>query len=217
MLKKTFIFSSVLASLFILVMSVFVMAPPVSAQIATDKPNCFNPGGQSAYTPVECSQAIAFFYGKPMENGKCYVARAGTGINISVSEISCDLVVQKTEQGEADKTNAEEQVPAQTRDEVSGCDGTDGSGNIDQAKLQDCVKKNPLVTRFVDVINFLSIGVAVLVTVMVIIGGIQYTTAGSNPQAVSAAKKKILNAFIALVAYFLVYAFMQYLIPGGIF
>jgi hypothetical protein len=52
---------------------------------------------------------------------------------------------------------------------------------------------------------------------MLIFGGIQYTTSGSNPQAVSAAKKKILNVVIALVAYALLYSFFQWLVPGGPF
>lgn len=215
MLKKTFLFGSVFATLSMLVLSLGVYAPKVSAQVAVDAPNCYNAVPGQGYKKVECDGRIAALTGKPLEAGKCYLPSSDF---IPVYNATpCEKIAKDSAQAEEDIKDTEEAATTTTRDEASNCNGTDGNGNVDQAKLQECVKNNPLVARFNDVINFLSIGVAVIVTIMVIIGGIQYTTSGSNPQAVSAAKKKILNAFIALIAYFLVYAFMQYLIPGGIF
>jgi hypothetical protein len=80
----------------------------------------------------------------------------------------------------------------------------------------DCLKTNPIVKDINSLINFLSIGVGIVVVIMIIVGGIRYTTA-DNPQAVSAAKQHIANALIALVAFLLTFAFLQWLIPGGIF
>ncbi|HLG90755.1 MAG TPA: hypothetical protein VI336_01155 [Candidatus Saccharimonadales bacterium] len=82
--------------------------------------------------------------------------------------------------------------------------------------MQD-LKTNPIVEDINVVVNFLSIGVGVVVIAMIIIGGIQYSIAGDNPQAVNAAKQRIINALIALVAYIFMFAFLQWLIPGGIF
>ncbi len=65
-------------------------------------------------------------------------------------------------------------------------------------------------------INFLSIGVGIVVIVMVIIGGIQYSTAGGNAQAVAAARSRIFNAILALLAYIFLWAFLQWIVPGGI-
>jgi len=76
---------------------------------------------------------------------------------------------------------------------------------------------NPIVQDINVVINFLSIGVGVIVIIMIILGGIQYSMAGDNPQAVSAAKQRIMNALLALVVYIFMFAFLQWLIPGGIF
>lgn len=59
--------------------------------------------------------------------------------------------------------------------------------------------------------------VGVIVVMMIVIGGIQYSSAGSNPQAVAAAKKRISNALLALTAYIFASAFLQWLIPGGVF
>ena len=125
--------------------------------------------------------------------------------NMTAADASSASTTQPTTTG----SNASIDV---SRKEVTNCNGKGNS-----VALQDCLKKNPLVTRFNDLINFLGIGVGVIVVIMIIVGGIQYTTAGSNPQAVSAAKKRILNAVSALVAFLLLYAFMQWLIPGGPF
>jgi hypothetical protein len=53
---------------------------------------------------------------------------------------------------------------------------------------------------------------------MIIIGGIQYTTAGGDPNAakVMAAKKRIFNAIFALIAFGLLYAAINFIVPGGI-
>jgi uncharacterized ion transporter superfamily protein YfcC len=48
-------------------------------------------------------------------------------------------------------------------------------------------------------------------------GGIQYSTSGGNPQAASAAKKRMSNAFLALLALVFLYTFLQWIVPGGIF
>jgi hypothetical protein len=67
------------------------------------------------------------------------------------------------------------------------------------------------------VTNFLSAGVGIIIVIMIIVGGIQYTTAGGDPQKVASAKGHILNAIIALVAFFFLFAFLQWVVPGGIF
>lgn len=79
------------------------------------------------------------------------------------------------------------------------------------------LKDNPIVDDINVVVNFLSIGVGVVVIAMIIIGGIQYSAAGDNPQALTAAKQRIINALIALAAFLFIFAFLQWLIPGGVF
>lgn len=79
------------------------------------------------------------------------------------------------------------------------------------------LKNNPIVKDINLIVNFLSVGVGVVVIAMLILGGIQYSIAGANPEAVSKAKQRIINALIALVAYLFIFAFLQWLIPGGIF
>jgi len=66
-------------------------------------------------------------------------------------------------------------------------------------------------------INFLGIGFGIILTIMVVVGGIQYITSGSDPQKVAAAKSRISNAIFALVIFAFMYAILQWLVPGGIF
>lgn len=66
-------------------------------------------------------------------------------------------------------------------------------------------------------INVLSAMVGITVVIMVIVGGIQYSAAGDDPQKVQEAKKKISNALLALVAFIFMYAFLQWVVPGGLF
>lgn len=89
--------------------------------------------------------------------------------------------------------------------------------NKDQNNLKNCLKDNRLVVRLREVINFLSAGVGVLAVMMIIVGGIQYSAAGDNPAALQAAKKRIFNVVYGLIVFVFIWAFLQWLIPGGIF
>lgn len=62
----------------------------------------------------------------------------------------------------------------------------------------------------------LSATVGVAVVIGIVVGGIQYSAARDNPQASAAAKKRITNSILALVIYLFSFAFLQWLIPGGI-
>jgi hypothetical protein len=66
-------------------------------------------------------------------------------------------------------------------------------------------------------INFFSAIVGIVVVISIIIGGVQYSTAGSDPKKVAEAKGRIFNALIALLAFIFLYSFLQWLVPGGIF
>lgn len=85
--------------------------------------------------------------------------------------------------------------------------------------------KNPIVRNLNNIIDVLSGLVGVAVVGVIILGGIQYMLAGSSvanpatgkPSSVAAAKQRIINGLIALIAYLFIFAFLQWLVPGGIF
>jgi hypothetical protein len=66
-------------------------------------------------------------------------------------------------------------------------------------------------------INGLSAIVGVVIVLVIIVGGIQYAASADDPSRVSAAKKRILNAILGLVTFIFMYAFLQYIVPGGVF
>lgn len=79
-------------------------------------------------------------------------------------------------------------------------------------------KSNCAIVRYIFLfINALSALVGVVVIIMVIVGGIEYSASANDPQRVASARSKITNALIALLLFIFMYAFLQWVVPGGIF
>jgi hypothetical protein len=81
------------------------------------------------------------------------------------------------------------------------------------SNLSQCDLINSYINPFV---NFLSALVGVGVVTSIIIGGIQYSSSGGDPSKVTAAKNRIRNAIVALIAFLLLYGMLNFLIPGGL-
>lgn len=101
----------------------------------------------------------------------------------------------------------------------------DGPFNAYQKADIDCAendlsveKKNcKILTYLVNFINALAALVGVVVVGVIVVAGIQYSSAGNDPQKLAAAKNRIVNALLALVTFIFMYAFLQWVVPGGIF
>jgi hypothetical protein len=75
-----------------------------------------------------------------------------------------------------------------------------------------------LIASYVNpVIDLLSIAFGLIAVISIIMGGIQYSASQGDPQKAAAAKSRISNTIIAIFAYLFLYAFLQFLIPGGAF
>ncbi len=99
-------------------------------------------------------------------------------------------------------------VPSQT---VLAADEEPSFSRCDST--EDC----DITEKLIDpAIKLLTYTIGIVVTAMIIIAGIQYTSAGSDPQKVSAAKSKINNAILALVTYIFFLGLLQWLWPGGV-
>lgn len=70
---------------------------------------------------------------------------------------------------------------------------------------------------FVKFVNLLSALVGIAVIGSIIWGGLEYITAADNAAKISSAKNRMRNALLALFMYFILYGFLQWLVPGGIF
>lgn len=76
---------------------------------------------------------------------------------------------------------------------------------------------NCIVERYVNpFINLLAAAAGIAVVISIVMGAIQYSSAGGDPGKVSAARDRIRNAIIALLAFLFLYAFLNWLLPGGI-
>lgn len=65
-------------------------------------------------------------------------------------------------------------------------------------------------------IALISAAVGVAIAIAIIVGGIEYITSAGDPQRAASGKKRIVNALIGLVAFALLFAFLQFIIPGGV-
>ena len=81
----------------------------------------------------------------------------------------------------------------------------------------DTIETNPIIRYLRGIIQFLSIGVGLIITISLVMAGIQYSSSRDNPQLVQAATQRITNAMIALLTFIFMAAILNFLIPGGLF
>lgn len=87
-----------------------------------------------------------------------------------------------------------------------GCLGKNGPANL--GPIQDLVFA---------LIRFASVGIGIVITVSLILAGLQYSMAEGNPENSQSAKQRAQYAVIGLAIYIFAFSILQYLIPGGLF
>lgn len=76
---------------------------------------------------------------------------------------------------------------------------------------------NPIIRDYVNpAIVALTALVGVAIVIALVVSGIQYSSARGDSSQIAAAKKRIVNVLIALIAYLFMSGFINWLIPGGI-
>jgi len=94
-----------------------------------------------------------------------------------------------------------------TKTSVLPCTDSNGS-----TKVED----TPLFTVLVLVINIFTAGIGVIAVGSVVYGAILYASAGSSVDQTKKAIDVIKNVIIGVVAYALMYSFLNFIIPGGL-
>jgi hypothetical protein len=173
----------------------FIFLPTQVFAVTADssKPLCF--GGENTNPPVECPT------GRGLQAGKCYTVASGPtteGAGI-YTEMACEQI----------STTQLEQPKFVKND----CNGPNIRAFAPEGDENHC----GILDYLMVFINVLSGIVGVVVIAMIIIGGIQYSAAQDNPNAISAAKKRITNAVLALLVFIFMFTFLQWLVPGGLF
>lgn len=94
---------------------------------------------------------------------------------------------------------------------------SNGSSSEDQA-VKCTGGRCDLVKKYITpTITVLAAIFGTVAAISIILGGINFTTSEGDPQKAARAKSRITNTIIATVAFLFLYAFLQFLIPGGIF
>ena len=74
-----------------------------------------------------------------------------------------------------------------------------------------------LVAKVINpLIKFFAAALGLIVTIAIVVGGIQYATSADDPQVVAKAKSRIINAVLALLGFIFLWALLQWLVPGGV-
>ena len=96
-------------------------------------------------------------------------------------------------------------------------------GNVDTALISctqnnqdEDLETNGIYGLLLMAINILTAGISIAAVGGVIYGSVLYMTAGGSADNIKKAIKIITDVVIGVVAYALMYAFLNYLIPGGI-
>jgi len=81
----------------------------------------------------------------------------------------------------------------------------------------DTLEDGPIWDILLMIINILTAGIGILAVGGVVYASIRYATAGGNTEQTKQAMKKLGNIAIGIIAYALMYSFLNFLIPGGLF
>lgn len=134
-------------------------------------------------------------------------------ISVFLLSVVTVFAVSETSYAQAPKTCGGKTL----KDGENCCDGVvtsilscdDGSGS----SLED----TGLWSLLLLVINILTAGVGVTAVGGVIYGAVLYTTSGGSVDQVKKARGIFMNVIIGLLMYTLMYAFLNYIVPGGMF
>jgi len=80
-----------------------------------------------------------------------------------------------------------------------------------------CPKGACIINEYINpLVKALSITAGIVVVISIIIGGIQYSAAAGEAGKISAAKTRIMKSLGAFLFFLFLYAFLQFIVPGGV-
>jgi hypothetical protein len=97
-------------------------------------------------------------------------------------------------------------------------DGTTaGCGELKTSIISCSTGGDPLIGMLLQVINFLAVGVGIAVVGGIIWGGLIYASSNGDSGKTKQAVTIIVNAVVGLLLFIFMYAFVNFLVPGGVF
>jgi len=183
-------------------------APPVCYRVTRTGPDT------NETTLIDCASSPSIAALGELQNDRCYVVNFTGVSDFAITSVTCQNY-QAIVEGRLDEFQDEINNPNGV--DTGVIQNPDRDHNENCSGGQDCLEDNELVIIAKVVVNLLSALVGIVVTIVIVLAGIQYASSGGNPQAVASARKSIVNGVIALVAFGLLWTGLQWLIPGGLF
>jgi hypothetical protein len=144
-----------------------------------------------------------------------------TKILMAVLTVFAFLVVTVSQTAKVEASSALTNVaPCQGDNTQCVCPTTGSDANTDcgvDPALTTCSSPTDcnLVIKYLNpFIKLLSIITGTAVVIGIIVGAIQYSASGGDPQKTASAKKHIRNAILGLIAFIFLFAFLKFLAPG---
>jgi hypothetical protein len=74
-----------------------------------------------------------------------------------------------------------------------------------------------LLAKYINpAVNVLAALIGIIVLISIIAAAIQYSSSNGDPGKVAAARQRIFNSLLGLAGFVFIYAFLQWVIPGGL-
>ncbi len=176
--------------------------------------------GASVLTEEEYQNLISVEV--PNEDEQQYISFCSTALSAPLDILNCMS-------NACDNNNAEEGLRIQCKLRIAGQlvrsfgakvesgDLTSGTTSLDtKCDSENLNRGNCEIIDFIlVVINVLSAAAGMAIIASIMIAGYQWMTAQDNSGQVEAARKRIGMAILALFTFIFMYAFLQWLIPGG--
>lgn len=192
----------VIASLFVSLTGTVDSAAALSDQKCTDKYQ-----GKSApqgnYNGDKCDKS---------KGGPCTVESAGP--SASADRYDCNGSLSSV-----DKSSSTTMPADASPDPVAGddCGGVKTAIIKCDAKNSGDITDNGVWALLLLVLNVLTAGVGIIAVAGIVYGAILYTTAEDKADQVKKATDIITNVVIGLILFALMYALLNYIVPGGVF
>lgn len=152
-------------------------------------------------------------------DGSTTPAGGGTTTNPQAGgDIASQIPTEETADTDEDTALTEEEIAAQAqqlREDLSrGTNECGGSKTVFDFNCENV--DNPILALLFGIIKFVTYGIGIIITLAIVISGIQYATAQGDPGTVKKARTRIFNAVVALLLYLFSFAILNYLVPGGL-
>jgi hypothetical protein len=154
-----------------------------------------------------------------VKNANKYIDKAAADKTAKTASTFKDALVGVLKDAVGSKYKSANDLGSLNDQGASGCDLADTDTCTDPAASSTCNRSGcDFIGKYVNPgIDLLTAVFGILAVISIIVGGIQFASSAGDPQKVAKGKQRITNTIIAIVCYFFLYSFLQFLIPGGIF